>query len=209
MATKKRSELEEELMTDANIARVIKLLEPVEPDAKPITKKDACQILGMAYNTTRLATIIEQFKTRQKRTAERKAQLRGKPVTSDEVQYIISEYLEGEPVDAISKATYRSTAIVKKVLEDNHVPLRVPGHSYFKPELLPDGAVRERFKIGEVVYSARYDSVARIEGEQRDSRHGGWIYRIWLLSEKQLQSAYQPAYELASLEHLRELGVKV
>jgi len=209
MATKKRSELEEELMTDANIARVIKLLEPVEEGAKPITKKDACQILGMAYNTTRLGTIIEQFKQRQKRTAERRAQLRGKPVTPDEVQYIISEYLEGEPVDSISKATYRSTAIVKRVLEENHVPIRVPGHSYFKPELIPEGAVRERFKIGEVVYSARYDSVARIEGEQRDSRHGGWIYRIWLLSEKQLQSAYQPAYELASLEHLRELGVKV
>ena len=209
MATKKRSELEEELMTDANIARVIKLLEPTEPDAKPITKKDACQILGMAYNTTRLGTIIEQFKTRQRRTAERKAQLRGKPVTPDEVQYIISEYLEGHPIDAISKATYRSTAIIKRVLEDNHVPLRVPGHSYFKPELIPDGAVRERFKIGEVVYSARYDSIARIEGEQRDSRHGGWIYRVWLLGEHQLQSAYQPAYELASLEHLREIGVKV
>ena len=37
MATRKRSELEEELMTDANIARVIKLLEPTE---------EACQELG-------------------------------------------------------------------------------------------------------------------------------------------------------------------
>ena len=209
MATKKRSELEEELMTDANIARVIKLLEPTEEGAKPITKKDACQILGMAYNTTRLGTIIEQFKTRQKRTAERKAQLRGKPVTSDEVQFIISEYLEGEPIDSISKATYRSAAIIKGVLEKYSVPIRVPGHSYFDPQLIPEGAVRERFKIGEIVYSARYDSTARIEGEQKDSRHGGWIYRVWLLGEKWLQSAYQPAYELASLEHLREIGVKV
>jgi len=208
MATRKRSELEEELMTDANIARVIKLLEPVEPDAKPITKKDACQILGMAYNTTRLATIIEQFKTRQKRTAERKAQLRGKPVTSDEVQFIISEYLEGEPIDSISKSTYRSAAIIKGVLEKYHVPIRVPGHSYFDPQLIPEGAVRERFKIGEVVYSARYDSTARIESEQQHPIHG-WIYRIWLLSDRWIQSAYQPAYELASLQHLREIGVKV
>ena len=64
MATRKRSELEEELMTDANIAKVIRLLEPTEEGVKPITKKDACQILGMAYNTTRLGTIIEQFKAK-------------------------------------------------------------------------------------------------------------------------------------------------
>ena len=208
MATKKRSELEEELMTDANIARVIKLLEPTEEGAKPITKKDACQILGMAYNTTRLGTIIEQFKTRQKRTAERKAQLRGKPVTQDEVQFIISEYLEGEPIDSISKSTYRSAAIIKGVLEKYSVPIRVPGHSYFDPQLIPEGAVRDRFKVGEVVYSARYDSTARIEAEQKHPEYG-WIYRVWLLSEKWMQSAYQPACELASLEHLREIGVKI
>lgn len=208
MATRKRSELEEELMTDANIARVIKLLEPTEEGVKPITKKDACQILGMAYNTTRLGTIIEQFKTRQKRTAERKAQLRGKPVTSDEVQFIISEYLEGEPIDSISKSTYRSAAVIKRVLEENAVPIRVPGHSYFDPQLIPEGAMRERFRVGEVVYSARYDSTARIEAEMPDPKHG-WVYRIWLLSERWLQSAYQPVYELASLEHLREIGVKI
>ena len=208
MATKKRSELEEELMTDANIARVIKLLEPTEEGAKPITKKDACQILGMAYNTTRLGTIIEQFKTRQKRTAERKAQLRGKPVTSDEVQFIISEYLEGEPIDSISKSTYRSAAVIKRVLEENAVPIRVPGHSYFDPQLIPEGAMRDRFRVGEVVYSARYDSTARIEAEQKHPQYG-WIYRVWLLSERWLQAAYQPACELASLEHLREIGVKV
>ena len=208
MATRKRSELEEELMTDANIARVIKLLEPTEEGAKPITKKDACQILGMAYNTTRLGTIIEQYKTRQKRTAERKAQLRGKPVTDDEVKFIISEYLEGEPIDAISKATYRSAAIIKSVLERYSVPIRVPGHSYFDPQLIPEGAMRDRFKVGEVVYSARYDSTARIEAEQPHPQHG-YIYRVWLLSEKWLQSAYQPVYELASLEHLREIGVQV
>lgn len=208
MATRKRSELEEELMTDANIAKVIRLLEPTEEGQKPITKKDACQILGMAYNTTRLGTIIEQFKTKQKRTAERKAQLRGKPVTNDEVQFIISEYLEGEPIDSISKATYRSAAIIKSVLEKYSVPIRVPGHSYFDPQLIPEGAVRDRFKIGEVVYSARYDSTARIESEEKHPVHG-WIYRVWLLSEKWMQSAYQPAYELASLEHLREIGVKI
>ena len=203
---RKRSELEEELMTEANISRVIKLLEPQE--GKAITKKDACQILGMAYNTTRLATIIEDFKKKQERTAQRKAELRGKPATQDEIVYIISEYLNGETVDAISKNTYRGPAFIKQILENNDVPIRQTSHDYFRPELIPDGATRERFKIGEVVYSARYDSIARIDMEQKSDKYG-FIYRIWLLAEKWKQSAYQEAYELASLEHLRQIGVRV
>ena len=204
---RKKSTSEEELMTDANIAKVIKLLEP-EQGTKAITKKDACQILGMAYNTTRLGTIIEEWKKKQTKNAERRAEKRGKPVTGEERVYIISEYLAGETVDSISKATYRSSTFVKSVLETNSVPIRVPGSSYFCPELIPEGAIRERFKVGEVVYSARYDSTARIDAESFSEKHG-WIYRIWLLSEKWQQNAYQEATELASLEHLREMGVRI
>jgi hypothetical protein len=207
MATKKRSDLEQELMTDANISRVIRLLEP-EEGVKPITKKDACQILGMAYNTTRLGTILDEFKKKQERSAQRRAELRGKPVTNDELVYIIGEYINGETVDAISKATYRSPTFVKNILEQNAVPIRVPGHTYFDPQLIPDGAVRDRFQIGEVVYSARYDSTARIDTEQKTDKHG-YVYRIWLLADKWKQSAYQEASELASLQHLRALGVRI
>ena len=208
MATRKRPALEEELMTDANIARVIRLLEPTEEGKKPITKKDACAILGMSYNTTRLGTIIEEYKQKQVRTAQRKSQLRGKPATQEEKVYIISEYLNGETVDAISKMTYRSSKFIKDVLEGNSVPIRVPGSSYFDPQLILDGAIRDRFKIGEIVYSSRYDSIARIDAEQKSDKYG-FVYRIWLMSERWLQSAYQEASELASLEHLRELGVKI
>lgn len=208
MATRKRSASEEELMTDANISRVIRLLEPTEEGKKPVTKKDACQMLGMSYNTTRLGTIIEEYKQKQVRTAQRKSQLRGKPATQEEKVYIISEYLNGETVDAISKMTYRSSRFIKDVLEGNSVPIRVPGSSYFNPELIPDGAVRDRFRVGEVVYSSRYDSIARIDAEQKSEKYG-FVYRIWLLSDRWLQSAYQEASELASLEHLRELGVRI
>ena len=204
---RKKSTSEEELMTDANIAKVIKLLEP-EQGTKAITKKDACQILGMAYNTTRLGTIIEEWKKKQTKNAERRAEKRGKPVTGEERVYIISEYLAGETVDSLSKSTYRSPTFVKSVLETNSVPIRVPGSSYFCPELIPEGAIRERFKVGEVVYSARYDSTARIDAESFSEKHG-WIYRVWLLSEKWQQNAYQEATELASLEHLREMGVRI
>lgn len=208
MATRKKSASEEELMTDANISRVIRLLEPQEEGVKPITKKDACQILGMSYNTTRLGAIIEEFKQKQARTAQRKAELRGKPATREDIVYIISEYLSGETVDAISKMTYRSPTFIKRILEDNAVPIRVPGSSYFKPELVPDGAQRDRFKVGEVVYSTKYDSIARIEVETLTEKYG-YIYRIFLLSDKWLQSAWQEHYELASLQHLRDLGVRI
>lgn len=204
---RKRSELEEELMTDANIAKVIRLLEPAEEGAKPITKKDACQILGMAYNTTRLATIIQDYKDKQARDKKFRAEKRGKPITQGELQFIISEYLDGGPIDAISKSIHRSAGWVKQVLEQHSVPIRTPGHSYFDPQLIPEGAVRDRFKVGEVVYSARYDVLAKITSEKQDPKHG-YIYSMWLRGNWQ-QNAYQPAYELASLEHLRELGVKI
>lgn len=208
MATRKKSASEEELMTDANISRVIRLLEPQEEGVKPITKKDACQILGMSYNTTRLGAIIEEFKQKQARTAQRKAELRGKPATKDDIVFIISEYLGGETVDGISKMTYRSPTFIKRILEENSVPIRVPGSSYFNPELVPDGAQRDRFKVGEVVYSTKYDSTARIEVESLTEKYG-YIYRIFLLSDKWLQSAWQEHYELASLQHLRDLGVRI
>ena len=209
MATKKRTGLEEEKMTDANIARVISLLEPTEEGVKPITKKLACELLGMAYNTKRLDQVIQEYRDRKAKDRERRAAKRGKPATVDEIQYVIQDYLSGETVDSISKSLYRSTAFVKGILEKYHVPIRSQKHDYFKSSFIPDGAVRERFKVGEIVYSARYDSTARIEAEIENSAKHGWVYRIWLLAEKWRQHAYQEAAELASLEHLREIGVKI
>ena len=206
MAKRRKTDLELEKMTDVNILKVIKLLE--SQDNKPITKKDACQMLGMAYNTTRLASIIEEFKQKQQRIAEQKAKLRGKPISDSERINIIQEYLLGATVEAISKLTYRSSHLIKQVLEDNSVPIRQPGHNYFTPQLIPEGAMRDRFQCGEVVYSARYDSMAKIKSEKLDPKHG-YIYSLWLLSERWLQWCWQPHYELASLEHLRKLGVQV
>lgn len=209
MATRKVNALEEEKMTDANIARVIELLEPTEEGKQPITKKLACELLGMAYNTTRLGTVINSYKERKEKERQRRAAKRGKPADSTEITYAIEEYIKGETIDAISKALYRSPAFVKSILESNHVPIRAAAHDYFNPPLIPDGAVRDRFKVGEIVYSARYDSTARIEAELKNDPKHGWVYRVWLLAEKWKQYAYQEAAELASLEHLRTLGVRV
>jgi hypothetical protein len=208
MATRKTA-LEEERMTPQNIEKVIYMLNPPEgSDQRAWTKKEACQFLGMAYNTTRLGSVIETYKEKKLREQQRRAALRGKPATKDEVVYTITEYLNGETVEAISKALFRSTNFVKTILDLNAVPIRQVGHSYFKPQLIPEMAAKEKFQVGETVYSARYDSLAVIEKETQDPRHG-WIYRVWLPSERWKQHAWQPSYELATLEHLRKLGVRV
>jgi len=205
MATR-RTKNEDERLDDAHMERVIAMLEPKE--GKPCTKKDACQVLGIAYNTTRLASLIEKYKEKQAYDAKRRSELRGKPATQEEINFIIQEYLEGTTVDAISKSTFRGSSFIKTILERFAVPIRASSQDYFKPELIPEGAVRDRFAIGEVVYSARYDSIARIDSESEDSRYG-FVYRIWLLADKWRMNAYQEAYELASLQHLRDMGVRI
>ena len=203
MATR-RTKNEDERLDDAHFERVIAGLE----QEKPITKKEACSILGIAYNVTRLASLIEKYKEGKKRDAERRAKLRGKPATPDEIVYVIQDYLEGATIDSIVNSTFRPANFVKHILEKYDVPIRSTKHDYFKPELIPDGAVRAKFNIGERVYSARYDSLAEIEKESV-GKDGVLVYRVWLLSEKWRQYAYQEAHELASLEHLRTLGVRI
>ena len=107
MTRKRKTELEQERMTDANLDRVIGLLEPQQGE-KPITKKEACAILGMSYNTARLQQILEDYKQRRQREKQRRAELRGKPATEQDVQHIITEYLSGNSVEAISRSMYLS-----------------------------------------------------------------------------------------------------
>lgn len=194
---------DDEKLDPANLDKVIALLEA----EKPITKKDACSILNIAYNTTRLGSLIEKHKEKKARDKQRRQEKRGKPATPEEVAYIISGYLDGDTIDSLSNSTHRPSTFVKQVLDRHNVPIRSRAHNYFKPELIPEGAMRTKFDMGEKVYSARYDSTAVIEGEFPHPQE--YVYRIWLLSDRWQQYAYQPASELASLKHLAELGVKL
>ena len=198
-----RRNAEDEKLDDANIQKVIALLEA----EKPITKKDACAMLNISYNTTRLDKLIEGYKTKKALDAKRRAEKRGKPATLEEAQYIITEYLEGKPIDAISKGTYRGTTFVKNILEKYGVPERLSSPDYFHPSLIPEQAMRESFLVGEHVYSARYDSMAVIKAEIPHKE--GKVYRIWLEDERWQQYAYQPIWELASLQHIRDAGIVI
>lgn len=201
MSTRKISKDTEKL--DAiNIEKVIALLEPKE--GKPITKKDACAILCISYNTTRLGTIIEKYKENKLKDAARRAEKRGTPATTSEIEYVITAYLEGEAVSVIAASLYRGDTFVKTILEKYGVPIRQSAHSYYRPELVPEEAMRETFRVGEKIYSMRYDSLAVIRSEFKPG-----VYNIYLLSEKYKEFAYQPSEELASLDHLRKLGINI
>lgn len=208
MATKNiKLKPQEENLTEANIKKVIALLEP-QDGSKPITKTLACQILCISYNTKRLDTLISSFKEQQALRARKMAENRGKPATKDEISYIIKEYLANGNVASIARSLFRGTTFVNNVLEEFSVPIKPKTADYFKPEMIPDELVATDFKVGEKVYSARYDSLAVIKWEVAPV-NGERVYNIFLLDEKWMQHAYQPASELAKLDKLREAGVSL
>ena len=69
-----------ENLSDANIRRVISALE------EGSTKKSACEMLNISYNTTRLNRIIEEFEEQENYVAIRKLQTKGKPASPDEIK---------------------------------------------------------------------------------------------------------------------------
>ena len=198
MANKKTKNGDNEKLDFNNIAKVIKLLEA----EKPITKKTACEILNIAYNTTRLDKIIEKHRDSVARDKKMREQKRGTAATHDEVKYLVREYLDGESVEKISDSLHRPSTFVVQVLEQYGVPRRARAHDYFNPSLIPEACMSEVFSIGEKCYSARYDSLCVVEGEVPHKQEK--CYRVWLLRDRWQQYAYQPASELASLKHLKE-----
>ena len=84
---------EHEKLTQENIQHVMNLLS----GERPITKKEACEILNISYNTTRLNRIIEDFQDKLNFRAKRKAQLKGKPASKEEIKDAIMSYLRTSP----------------------------------------------------------------------------------------------------------------
>lgn len=197
MATRRNKE--DENLDAKHFEHVIKMLD-VQPDgSKPWTKKEACAYLNITYNTTRLGSLIEKYKEKKAADAARRLEKRGKPATEAEISYVIREYLDGATVDAIATSLYRTPLFVKFILTGYDVPIRQSAHSYFSPELVPEGAMRDKFTKGELVYSMRYDSLAVVKSEFSPR-----VYCLYLKGEKWKQFCYQPAEELASLEHLKK-----
>ncbi len=208
-----------EKLDEFTVSSVITLLE----SDNPITKKEACQILNISYNTTRLKKIIAGHKEQVERETKLRAKNRGKKAQPQEITRVIEEYLSGDSITEISRSMYRSVAFVKNVIQKYNVPERVTSHDYFHPELLPDEILSEDYEPGEIVWSARYNTTAVIKGHKSsDPKFKQWdnnglvqthpihgkCYRIRTTGKNE-QYAIQPWYELGKLNHLKNLGVKL
>jgi ATP-dependent Lon protease len=186
---------EGENLTDANIKKVIQLLSA----ETPISKKEACNILNISYNTTRLNKVIEEYEENVQYRKTRMAQKRGRPATKDEIAQIAEEYLGGESFSDIGKRIFRS---VKD--EKAHI------------EYLPEECVAEEFEVGEIAWSAKYHTSCEVMAKLEDTyndKYNTSCYRIWVreptdsMQEFGGFNAYVPAYDLGKLEHLKEYGL--
>jgi len=88
------------------------------------TKKFVCEFLGIAYNTTRLTKIIEDFKSKELREKELKEKAKNTALTDAVKKDIINSYLNGDAQSAIATRYYISPQRVKTVLLESNVPIR-------------------------------------------------------------------------------------
>ena len=244
MALKRVKKKDYENLTFKNIEKVKALLNP-EPSAqpsgvsstKPITKKEACDILNIAYNTARLQKIIEDYDERKAYTKKRKASLRGRPASTPEIAEACSSFLGGDTISDISKRLFRSPSFVRNILETVGVPER-PANKEEKmtPHYFPDECVAEDFKNGEIAWSAQYHSTVIVKDRltpeyvkakkgmttvDYDGKYGCPCYGIYVVQKIDREdtyfssvqtggfSAYAPAYDLGKLTHLEKYGINL
>jgi len=233
-----------ENLSNQNIEKVIALLNPsssAQPSesstARPITKKEACDILNIAYNTTRLQAIIEGHNEQKEYVKKRKKSLRGRPATDAEIAEACTAFLGGDPISDISKRLFRSTGFVRAILERVGVPSRPSNREHrLTPHYFPDECVSEDFAYGEIAWSSTYHSTVIIKERltpeylaskpgmtsvNYEDNYGCPCYSIYVVQKVDSEdtyfssvqeggfSAYAPAYELGKLTHLEKYGVNL
>lgn len=207
-----------EKLTETNIQHVINLLEA----DNPITKKEACSILNITYNTTRLNNIIAEHNETIAYRELRKAQNKGKGVTEAEKKSIVAYYLQGANISDIAKALYRSPAFIKAVIERLGIPQKLPDSDYegIKNAMLPEECVSETFEVGQKVWAVRKNLIATILREDTrlnyEEKYGSKYYILWVTEMGECESPYfgtiknaghysgSLAYDLGSLKHLEQ-----
>lgn len=226
---------EYENITPENVQKVKDLLNPLD-GSKPITKKEACSILNISYNTARLSKIIEDYDEQAAYVQLRKSQNRGKAANQMEISEVIRDYLSGDSIAAIAKSLYRSSGFVKSIVEKVGIPSRgVSKEERAEVGYLPEECVAEDFVEGQIVWSARHHAPAEIRYElsvdyqaeragfkdtNYEKKYGAKCYNIWVTepfdSSKEfwiggIESggfyASALAYDLGSLQHLEKYGV--
>lgn len=165
------------------------------------TKKKACEILGVGNNKT-MERLINEFQERKAMDRRMRSKKRKQPITKQEVVDWITDYLQGSTFPELSDRYYRSVNVIRSRVEEAGAMLRSTTKiNPLKPPLLPEACIAYEFKVGQIVWSAKYGCAAEVMGVYKGA------YRIRVANPSIQESAYQPFYELGSLEHLAELGV--
>jgi len=194
---------EHEKLDEATINKVISLLNA----SPPITKKEACEVLNISYNTTRLNAILAEHEEKLARRKKQYEAKKGTPLDDNEISRIIQWYLQGSDVSEIASLIFRQPSRVSQVLDSLGVPRRLKGKDNYTPSLLPEECISTSFEPGEVVWSAFYDSPAEIVKLNGVSKNKSPLYQIYVLesSESRRKAGFyanQPVEELGSLKHL-------
>lgn len=208
-----------ENLTEANISNVIELLQA----EKPITKKEACSILNIAYNTTRLNNIIAEFRETMDFRAIRKAQNKGKGATKQEITSTVKMYLDGSNISDIAKSLYRSPAFIKGIIERLGVPQKLSMTDFEgrRNAMLPDQCVADEFAIEERVWAIKQNYPAIVQRELKPETAEERGYKVYLVytieaTQDDLKNTYFPhlshagkqyclaSYEMGSLKHLQQ-----
>jgi transposase len=208
-----------ENLTETNVQHVIELLN----DEKPITKKEACSILNISYNTTRLNKIIEDHLDTVAYRERRKSQNKGRGATEMEIKQVVNFYLDGANVSDIAKGLYRSPAFIKAIIDRVGIPQKLAQTDYEgrRNAMLPEQCVADEFEVGEKIWAVRQNYPALVEKELRPEQAEERGYRLYLCytiecSQEDLKGSYFPhlsfagknyplaTYEMGKLEHLQK-----
>lgn len=235
MAKVKKKDYEN--LSSSNIQKVITLLNPVTDGMKPITKKEACEVLNISYNTARLQRIIDDYEDKISYIETRKRQNRGKAASNVEIGEAVTGYLRGESIAEVAKGMYRSPGFVKGILDRVGVPQFSRGDDdEINCDYIPEECVAENFSKGEIVWSAKHHKTAIIEEEfsvdyqaekpglsdvNYENKYSSKCYSIWIVEEidnsKEMWTsvemggykAFSLAYDLGKLTHLEKYGVNL
>ena len=208
-----------ENLTETNISNVIELLLA----EKPITKKEACSMLNIAYNTTRLNNIITEFRETMDFRARRKAQNKGKGATKQEITSTVQMYLEGSNISDIARALYRSPAFIKGIIERLGVPQKLSMTDFEgrRNAMLPDQCVADEFALEERVWAIKQNYPAIVQRELKPETAEERGYKVYLVytieaTQDDLKNTFFPhlshagkqyclaSYEMGSLKHLQQ-----
>lgn len=212
---------EHENLSDTNVDKVIKLL---EAEVDPINKKEACSILNISYNTTRLGKIIQNYKDKVELSRRKRKENRGKPANNYEISVCVERFLNGDSISDIANSIFRPTNFVKEVIEKVGVPTKSKNKDrlYWTAEFVPEKCARDSFREGQVVWNTKRDAMCIVRYQEPTKDTSFNYYRVFVIEPIEETSPFFPqyqdfggyydgaySYDLASLDHLKEYGVDI